>query len=99
MIGIISVSEQSAQRSAHTVAQRIKQMIDSQYQDQKVILLGPSNALIKKVSNKYRYRILLKCRSTARLRAMIAQVLTECGGDKSFRNVTVYADMNPQNIL
>ena len=99
MIGIISVSEQSAQRSAHAVAQRIKQMIDSQYQDQKVILLGPSNALIKKVSNKYRYRILLKCRSTARLRAMIAQVLTECGGDKSFRNVTVYADMNPQNIL
>ena len=58
-------------------------------------ILGPSPALVSKVSNKYRYKIIIKCRATAQFREIISSLLAEFGKDKEFKDVTVYADADP----
>ena len=61
-------------------------------------MLGPMPPRIAKLSNKFRYRLIVKCRNTKGFRSMIAKLLTQFPKDARFREVTVYADLNPENI-
>jgi primosomal protein N' (replication factor Y) len=62
-------------------------------------VIGPAPASVYRVNQKFRYKILLKCRSSAAFRKMIAELLVRQGKNKDFSHVSVYADMNPDNIL
>ena len=66
---------------------------------QGISVLGPSPAAVLKVSNKYRYKLLIKCRNTPRLRELIARLLGEFARRREFQKVTVYADPNPDRVL
>ena len=66
--------------------------------EQKFIVLGPMPPRIAKLSNKFRYRLIVKCRNTKGFRSMIETLLTQFPKDARFREVTVYADLNPENI-
>ena len=55
-------------------------------------LLGPAPANVSKVSNKYRYRLLVSCRNSKRIRETIAHVIKEFSRDKTGRGVTIFAD-------
>jgi len=55
-------------------------------------LFGPAPALVPKVNNRYRYRILVSCENTKRVRDTIAHTLREISRDKICRGVTVFAD-------
>ena len=57
-------------------------------------ILGPSPALVVKISNKYRYKIIIKCKNNSDFRALLSKILCEFGKDKEFSGVTAYADMN-----
>ena len=57
-------------------------------------ILGPSPALVVKVSNKYRYKLIIKCRNNREFRALMSDALLNFGGEKEFQKVTAYADMN-----
>jgi len=57
-------------------------------------ILGPSPASIAKVSNKYRYKILVKCRNNKEFRAFLAETVKQFNSMKEYKNVTVYVDMN-----
>ncbi len=57
-------------------------------------ILGPSPASVVKVSNKYRYKLIIKCRNSKDFRALLSSVLLRFGESKEYRNVTAYADMN-----
>lgn len=56
-------------------------------------VLGPTPNSVLKVSGKYRYKIIVKCKNTGEFRAMIAKVLTDFGKGQSGRKVTAYADL------
>lgn len=58
-------------------------------------ILGPSPASVTKVSNRYRYRLLLSCRIDKRVRDTVAHVLRAFAGDKENRGVSVFADTDP----
>ncbi len=62
-------------------------------------VIGPAPASVYRVNQKFRYKILLKCRSSAAFRKMMAELLVRQGKNKDFSHVSVYADMNPDNIL
>ena len=51
------------------------------------------------MSNKYRYKLLIKCRSTSRLQEMISRLLIQFASLREFQQVTAYADPNPYWIL
>ena len=77
----------------------IQNSVEYKYKNQKVIVLGPLPARIAKISNKYRYRIIIKCKNNKLFREMISDLLITFGKDKKFSDVSVSADINPENLL
>lgn len=57
-------------------------------------ILGPSPASIAKVSNKYRYKILVKCRNNKEFRCFLAERVKTFNSINEYKSVTVYVDMN-----
>ena len=62
-------------------------------------VIGPTQAEVFKINNKFRYKLLIKCRNGRMFRAMLAEILKLFGKDRSVSDVTAYADMNPDMIL
>ena len=77
----------------------LQSLLENKYNNQKVIILGPLPARISKISNKYRYRIIIKCKNNIHFRKMISELLIAYGKDKNFADVSVNADINPENLL
>ena len=68
----------------------------SEYQDVKFILYGPFRNEIYKIAGRYRMRYIIKCRDSARLRAMLSSLLKKYAA--GLKNVTLSADVNPANL-
>ena len=60
-------------------------------------LLGPTPLPVVRVNLRYRYRVNLSCCANRRVRAAIAQTITECSLDKSFQGVAVFGDNDPSD--
>ena len=74
------------------------ELASKEYSDLPLRVLGPSQAAVFKVSNKYRYKLILKCRNNTRFREMLGRMLTEFSAVRDFSTVTVYADIDPLSI-
>lgn len=57
-------------------------------------VLGVTRAPLYKISNRYRYRIIMKCKLNGVMRQVIAQTLKACGQDRRLQQVRCYADVN-----
>lgn len=68
------------------------------YKDVKVIVLGPMSPRISKINNKYRYRIIVKCRNTKAFRLMMDDLLIRFSKNREFKNVSVSIDINPESL-
>ncbi|MDR2647963.1 MAG: primosomal protein N' [Oscillospiraceae bacterium] len=99
MLAVVSAGEVHARTGAKQLLQAIELLAKDEYADQKIIVLGPTAARVKKLNNKFRWRLLIKCKNTPRLREMIARLLVDFGKDSRFSEAHAYADMNPANIL
>ncbi len=73
--------------------------VEGRYNRQKVIVLGPLPARISKMSNKYRYRIIIKCKNSRSFREMISELLIAYGKSKKYSDISVNVDINPENLL
>jgi primosomal protein N' (replication factor Y) len=58
-------------------------------------ILGPAPLGIVRVNNRFRYRVLLACQFTRTIGQLISEILTYCNTEKTFKGVSVYADLNP----
>ncbi len=97
VIGITGENETVVKNAAREALDMLKKYANNEFKGEKIIVLGPMPARVAKVSEKYRYRLIIKCRNTARFRAMISKLLIDTGNDSRFSKVTVYADINPEN--
>ena len=79
--------------------ERLKMLTGGDYADVRVVILGPSPAAVPKVNNKYRYRMIIKCRNNARFRQLLQDCLAQFGRRFSGKQVTAYLDMNPEGIV
>ena len=57
-------------------------------------VIGAAPAAVARVSGKYRYRIVMKCRMNAPFRTMLSAVLRHCQKSRECSNVTMFADVN-----
>ncbi|MBQ2675854.1 MAG: primosomal protein N' [Clostridia bacterium] len=96
VVGFMGEAKQVVKNTADEFFSEIKYMLENKYKDLRLIILGPSPCSVPKISNKYRYRLILKCKNSARVRKMLADLLVKSGKNKS---VTVFADINPENII
>ncbi len=90
-----AVSETAAKSAILKVFGEIKNLIASDYSDQHLIILGPNSAYVPKVGNRYRYRMFIKCKNSARFREMITKALKAVND----RDAYIGVDINPENII
>lgn len=99
VIGFVGVNEQKVKEAANFFTYSLTELAKKEYAEIPLRVLQAAPAHISKINNKYRYRMILKCRNTKRMREMIASLLEQYPKKREFQEVTVYADSNPYTIL
>lgn len=99
VIGFVGVVDQKVSNASNSFLKMLSLFAQSDYPDQPMRVLSPSAALIGKVNNKYRYKLIIKCRNNKRFREMISHLLIQFAGNREFSSVTVFADVNPDIIM
>lgn len=99
VIGFVGGEETLTRRAAERFLQELSRMAEKDYRELPLRVLRPSPAAVAKVSGKYRYKLIIKCRNGPRLREMTARLLTGFAEIREFQQVTVYADPNPDRII
>ncbi len=98
LVGFVAREGNMASRASRGFAEELTALLSDRYPDMPIRILGPSPAGVFKVNNKYRYKLVLKCRNDSRFRTMLLSLLERFGSNKEYRGVTVYADMHPIDI-
>ncbi len=99
VIGFTGENDTVVKTAARETLDLLKNYVKDEYEGEKIIVLGPMPARVAKISEKYRHRIIIKCRNTARFRQMISKILVKMGTDSRFLSVTVFADINPDTAI
>ncbi|MEE3333788.1 MAG: primosomal protein N' [Ruminococcus sp.] len=94
MVGFVSDNHRSVIMSSNNFMKRLVALAKTDYSDIPLRILGPSPAAIAKISNKYRYKIIIKCRNDKRFRSLLSAVISEFNSNKENKNTTAYIDMN-----
>ena len=98
LIGFVSENNVKVASASSQFVSLLVEKLNSQYSELPIRILGPSPASVPKINNKYRYKIILKCRNDSKFRKMLSEILTEFSKLKDYSDVTVYADMHPVEL-
>ncbi len=95
VICVQSIFRVQAQNTINGIFGKIREMINNEYSDVKLIILGPAPSVIAKINNRYRYRMIIKCKNNKRFREVIKLAI-----DINLKNdVSVSVDINPETVL
>ncbi len=99
VIGFVGENEYAVKKASEDVLEQLKKHVKNEFVGEKIITLGPMPSRVAKINEKFRYRLIIKCRNSQRFRQMISKILINTGADSRFSTVTVYADINPDSTL
>ncbi len=99
MFGFSGTAEAPVRRAARWTLNRLQELVTGEYADLPVIALEPTPAGVLRVAGKYRYKLLLKARNSARMRQLVRQLLTAFHTCPDLRGVSVYVDIDPASML
>ena len=85
--------------AAFAFLESLREAADRQEPKLPIRVLAPSAALVSKVSNKYRYRLIVKCRNNRAFRTMMAELLRAFQRRREYAEVSVFLDINPDRVL
>ena len=94
-VTVQSVDRNDAVNTINGIFGKIKEMLKGEYKDIKLIILGPAPTAVAKVNNRYRYRMIIKCRNNKNFRNMLKTAIDI----KLVNDVTVSVDMNPETVI
>ncbi len=94
----VSKDEVKALNCSQAFLSELKIIITEKYSDVKVIVLGPMPPRVSKISNKFRYRLIIKCKNNNKFRSMIKELMIKFGKETAYSSVSVSADINPENL-
>ena len=94
LIGFVGENQALTLKAANGFLQDFVSEASQNYPKLPLRLLGPSPAAVVKVSNKFRYKLIIKCKNYRSFRKLLSKVLLSFGGRREFSKVTAYADMN-----
>ena len=95
----VGEDDTKAKTASYAFFTLLKRKLDEKKGSMNVIALGPAPLKIVKVGNKYRYRLILKCKNSRAFRSMISDLLIEFSKNKLFSDISAFADINPENLL
>ena len=94
LVGFVGHNQALTLRAANAFLETFSALARTEYPDLPIRILGPSPALVVKVSNKFRYKLIIKCRNNRAFRALLSSALVAFDGLRAYARVTAYADMN-----
>ena len=94
LVGFVGEDQALTLRAANAFLAEFGALAQQEYAKLPIRILGPSPALVVKVSNKYRYKLIIKCRNTRAFRQLLSRVLVSFGNNRQYAKVTAFADMN-----
>ena len=94
-IGVGGLSKDKASNTIYKIFSNIKDLVSGEYKDIKLIILGPSAATVPKVNNKYRFKMLIKCKNGKRLRELLRKAIDF----KNDNDVSIIIDINPEVLI
>ena len=98
VIGFVGEQESKVAKASQLFLEMLSHLASKEYSELPIRALRPTPAQVAKVSNKYRYKLMIKCKNNLTFRTMLSRLLVACGKEKAFAGVTVYADSNPDMI-
>ncbi len=99
MFGFTGVSETAVRQSCRWMLEQLRAAATEDYRDLPMIALDPTPASVLRVAGKYRYKLLIKAKNTARMRELVRLLLRTFHDTPSNRQVNVYVDINPAVML
>ena len=99
MVGFVGEDDVRVLEVAKEFTKKICETIKTKHKEIPFRALGPTSATVKKVSNKYRYKLLIKFKNSSVFRKILSQMLIEFGRDKKYKGTLIYVDINPDTIL
>lgn len=94
LIGFVGENQTLTLKAANAFLHSFISLAQSDYPTLPLRILGPSPALVVKVSNKFRYKLIIKCKNNREFRKLLSTLLVQFGNNREFSSVTAYADMN-----
>lgn len=99
IIGFVSENERKIKEVSKNFFSHIRQEISNNYRDIPIRILKPIEAMVKKISGKYRYKIVIKCRNNKKFREMLSNIINDFYREYSTYKVKIFVDINPDTIL
>lgn len=99
VVGFTGRIEKKVRAASENFLTLLRETARREYPEQPMRVLSPSPASVGKVSNKYRYKLIIKCRNNKRVRKMLSELLLRFSAQKDYSDVSAFADMNPETIL
>ncbi len=98
VITFVGQGETAVRNGSREFFRIFKEKLASEFENEKVVVLGPVAPKIAKISNNYRERLIIKCKNSASFRRLISECLKEFSKVRLYSKITAYADMNPESI-
>lgn len=95
VVSTAATVKENAKNVADALLKKITELISGKYNDVRLIVLGPSPAAIARVNNKYRFRMIIKCKNNKEFRKMLREAVDiKTAGDTS-----ISVDINPESVV
>ncbi|MDO4459609.1 MAG: primosomal protein N' [Clostridia bacterium] len=97
-VGWSSESESATRNAAFAFLDILrKNLADDRYGSLPLRVFSPVQAGLYKTANKYRYKLLIKCKNNRLFRELISLTAKEFLGMKDFSRVSLFIDSNPES--
>lgn len=98
-IAFVSENEFAAKNASSEFAAIFAKCAAQNYGELPIRVLGPVSGAVAKINNKYRYKLLIKCRNTVKFRSLIEEVLGKFDSESSYKSVTCTVDMYFDGVI
>ena len=95
LLSVSSTDREAAKAAIDKIFNNIKDLLDSEFSDVKLVILGPTAASVPKINLRYRFRMIIKCRFNARFREMIKKAMDI----RRVGDTSVFIDINPESVI
>ena len=97
LLTLCSSDERELAKASALLSGKLTEYMSGEYSDLPLITYGPFEAPVYKVDNKYRMRMVVKCRVGKRCREMLSELLKYFSGSGA-RGLSLSIDINPTNL-
>lgn len=99
VVGFSSINELLTQNAAKEFMKQMRDYIKTNYPNLPLNVIGPVPYSVARVNNKFRYKLILKCKNTKEFRRMISETLMAFDSNSLYKEVSIFADINPYSSM